>query len=133
MTLPTRREARENERRSAKPTEQPRRRTRRILLFVGIPVLILLLLAGWLAFKALTVKNALEAAQASLASAQNGGDLTGAIDVVSREAKTAADAAGDPVWRAAEILPWAGDNLRGVRLASEALNVVANGIGVPVL
>jgi hypothetical protein len=133
MTLPTRREARENERRSAKPAAQPRRRTRRILLFVGIPVLILLLLAGWLAFRALTVKNALETAQSSLASAQNGGDLTEAIDVVSREAKTAADAAGDPIWRAAEILPWAGDNLRGVRLASEALNVVANGIGVPVL
>lgn len=132
MTLPTRREARENERRSAKPAAKPRRRTR-ILLFVGIPVLILLLLAGWLVFKALTVKNALEAAQASLASAQNGGDLTGAIDVVSREAKTAADAADDPIWRAAEILPWAGDNLRGVRVASEALDVVANGIGVPVM
>lgn len=132
MTLPTRREARENERRSAKPAAKPRRRTR-LLLFIGIPVLVLLLVGGWLAFKALTVKNALEAAQASLVSAQNGGDLNGAIDTVSREARTAADAAGDPIWRLAEALPWAGDNLRGVRLASEALDVVANGIGGPVM
>ena len=131
MTLPTRREARENERRSAKPTAKARRR--RIILIVGIPVLVLLVLGGWLAFKALTVKNALETAQSSLAAAQNGGNLTDAIDVVSREAEAAAEAASDPIWRAAEVLPWVGDNLRGVRLASEALDVVANDIGVPVM
>jgi hypothetical protein len=131
MTLPTRREARENSVRSAKRTTGARRR--RVALFVGIPVLLLLVLVGWLGFRALTVKNSLEAAQSALQDAQNGGDVTAAIDVVAREASTAADAAGDPIWRAAEIIPFAGDNLRGVRLASEALDVVANDIGKPVL
>lgn len=131
MTLPTRREARESSRRSAKPTARVRRR--RIALYAGIPVLVLLLLGGWLTFRALTVKNALEAAQASLQEAQNGGDVAAAINVVSREAATAAAAADDPVWRVAEIIPFAGENLRGVRLASEALDVVANEIGKPVL
>jgi len=131
MTLPTRREARENSVQSAKRTTGARRR--RVALFVGIPVLLLLVLVGWLGFRALTVKSSLEAAQSALQDAQNGGDVTAAIDVVAREASTAADAAGDPIWRAAEIIPFAGDNLRGVRLASEALDVVANDIGKPVL
>ncbi|WP_425840227.1 DUF4012 domain-containing protein [Microbacterium sp. PA5] len=131
MTLPTRREAREEQRRSAEPTERPRRR--RLLLWIGIPVLILVALVGWLGFKALTVKGSLEAAQASLQQAQDGGDIAAAIDVVSREAGTAASAANDPIWRAAEVFPWVGDNLRGVRVASEALDVVANDIGKPVL
>lgn len=130
MTLPTRREARDEKRRSAKPTDRARRRR---LLWIGIPSLVILLLLAWLGFRVLTVKTSLEAAQASLQDAQAGGDVSSAIESVSREAGTAASAAGDPVWRAAEVIPWAGDNLRGVRVAAEALDVVANRIGKPVI
>ena len=129
MTLPTRREARDSTRRSAKPTDGARRR--RLLLFIGVPLLILLLLGGWLLFKVLTVKDSLEAARASLQQAQDGGDFAAAIDKVGSNAEAAAAAADDPVWRVAEFIPFAGDNLRGVRLASETLDIMANRLGKP--
>lgn len=109
------------------------RRRRRTWLVVAIIAIVLLGSAVWLAFRALTVKNDLEAAQAALASVADGGDMSSAMATVAERSASAAAAAGDPVWRVSELIPWAGDNLRAVRLAAEAVDVIANDIGMPVL
>jgi hypothetical protein len=81
----------------------------------------------------LTVKNELEAAQASVAVVQNGGNTTQAVRSMAAHGAAAASAANDPVWRLFERAPLAGDNLRAVRLASESLDVLSNQLAVPVL
>ncbi|MEL5992357.1 DUF4012 domain-containing protein [Microbacterium phosphatis] len=101
---------------------------------ITIVVVLLLIAALWVAFRALTVKNELEAAQAVVAQVQNDqAEIKDAVGALSSHAQKAADAAGDPVWNAFEILPFLGDNLRGVRLAAQSLDVVANDLGVPAL
>ncbi|MDT3346305.1 DUF4012 domain-containing protein [Microbacterium aquilitoris] len=113
----------------AKPKASRRRIVGRVVL--GL-VIVVLGLSAWLAVKVVIAKNGLESAQAAVASIQNGGQVSEAIPRLSSGAADAAGAAADPVWRMAEFLPFAGDNLRGVRLASETLDVFANGVGRPV-
>ncbi|HEY3410581.1 MAG TPA: DUF4012 domain-containing protein [Propionicimonas sp.] len=96
-----------------------------LLIVVGVGV--------WLGIKVLTVKSELEAAQASVAAVQGGGDTKQAIHSIATHAAVAAAAANDPVWRASEALPFAGDNLRAVRLASESLDALSGGLGAPIL
>jgi hypothetical protein len=112
----------------------PRRVGRRVAVVVVIAVIVLLVACVWLAFRALTVKNELEAAQGIIAQVQNDEIEVGdGLTSLSEHASAAAEAAGDPVWRGAEWIPFAGDNLRGVRLAAESLDVVANDLGTPLL
>lgn len=112
----------------------PRRRRGRVIgLTITIIVVVLLAATVWLAFRALTVKTELEAAQRSLASLQSGEDSASQITELARHADVAAAAAGDPVWRVAELVPVVGDNLRAVRVSAESLDVLAGDVGVPVL
>lgn len=112
------------------PEGTPRRRiVGRVILIV---VAVLLALAVWLVVKVLIAKNGLESAQAAVASIQNGGDAGEEISRLSSGAGDAAGAAADPVWRMAEFIPFAGENLKGVRLAAETLDVFANDVGAPV-
>ncbi len=52
---------------------------------------------------------------------------------IAEHAQRAADATHDPVWTAAEHLPWVGDNLRAVRLSSDALDGLTGGLAVPAI
>ena len=115
--------------------QKERRRTiaRRIWIAVALVVIVLLAAGAWLAFKALTVKNELEAARAQVAVVQDGGDVEPALASMGVHAKAATDAANDPVWKVFEFLPVAGDNLRAVRLAAESLNVLSNDLALPIL
>ncbi|MGV9194701.1 DUF4012 domain-containing protein [Microbacterium sp. MC2] len=117
----------------ARSTTEPSGRRRAVGIVVAVIAVILLGIAAWLGFRALTVKNDLTEARAALTGATDGGDFRTAFATVADKSASAASATADPIWRVAEYVPWAGENLRAVRLASEALNVVANGIGVPVL
>ena len=101
----------------------------RVILIV---VVLLLALAVWLVIKVVIAKNGLESAQAAVISIQDGGNVCDAIPKLSTGAADAAGAAADPVWRMAELIPGAGDNLRGVRLAAETLDVFANDVGGPI-
>ncbi len=102
---------------------------RGILIFV----LLLLVAAGWLGVKALTVKTDFEAMQSSLRSVSDGEDVTAALDDLSEHAASAASNTSDPVWRAAEFIPALGDNFRGLRLAAQALDILAGDVGSSVL
>lgn len=116
------------------PAERPRRRRRRVVWITISAVLVVLLgVAAWVGVRALTVKSELEAAQRLLGS--SGDDLSSADRFVAlgEHAEKASDVADDPVWRALEWVPIAGDNLRAVRLASDALDLLANDVAGPAL
>ena len=110
------------------------RKGKRVLVVLAIVLVVMLLAALWLAFRALTVKNELEASQSLVGQVQDGKiDVGDALPALGEHAASAAGAAADPVWRAAEFVPFVGDNLRGVRLAAESLDVAANDLGGPAL
>lgn len=90
-------------------------------------------LAGWLGWKVLTVRDELAAAQALVGQVRAGADVESTLNQIAGHAGRATEAAQDPLWGIAESLPWAGDNLRAVRLASEALDTLVGGLAVPAL
>lgn len=110
-------------------TERPRRRTGPVVArVVAVTALVLLLAAGWLAFRVWQAATALQDARTLIgdvrldpdAVATAGDRLTRLQDATS----AAAGASRDPVWRAAEVLPWAGDQLRAVRVVAGSLDAV---------
>ncbi|MFL0411265.1 DUF4012 domain-containing protein [Microbacterium paludicola] len=109
------------------------RRRRRIRKGIIIGLIVLLVAGAWLAARALIVKSEVEAAQRVIEHVQDGGTLEVSVPILGEHAANAASVAVDPVWRLAEFIPWAGDNLRGVRLAAESLDVLTNKLAVPVL
>lgn len=114
-------------------TQRRRKRARVTWLVVAIVVIVLLGIACWVALKALTVKNGLEESQQLIGELQSGADPKETVQKIAEPARRAADAASDPVWGALEWIPVAGDNLRGVRLAAQSLDVLVNDVAVPVL
>lgn len=95
---------------------------------------VLIVAVAWVGFKALTVKNELEAAQKLITTSGDGGASTeDRVRDIGAHAGAAASAAADPVWHLAEYVPIAGDNLRAVRIASESIAMLADDVGVPAL
>ncbi|WP_156758982.1 DUF4012 domain-containing protein [Microbacterium karelineae] len=108
-----------------------KRHTKRTII---IAVIVLIVCAVWLGVRALMVKGDLEAAQRVVAHVQQDPDsLDASLPVLGEYAGSAASVGWDPIWRVAEFLPWAGDNLRGVRLAAQSLDVGVNDLAVPAL
>ena len=108
-----------------------KRHTKRTII---IAVIVLLVCAAWLGIRALMVKGDLEAAQRIVSHVQQEPDsMEASLPVLGEYAGSAASVKWDPVWRIAEFIPWAGPNLKGVRLASETLDVATNDLAVPAL
>lgn len=117
-------------------TGAPRRRWRGRVIGITIAAIVgvLVVAVAWVGFKALTVKNELEAAQKLITTSGDGGASTeDRIRDIGAHAGAAASAADDPVWHLAEYVPIAGDNLRAVRIASESIAMLADDVGVPAL
>ncbi|KAB1867118.1 DUF4012 domain-containing protein [Microbacterium algeriense] len=123
------------EQRAGVAARRARRRKRAgvIWLIVGLVLVVLLAAAVWVGFRALTVKDGLEQSQRLIGELQNGADVKATLEEISGHAESAGAAASDPVWAAFEWIPVAGENLRGVRLAAQSLDVLVNDVGVPVL
>ena len=113
------------------PRERRGNRKRTVGIVVASVAIVLIAAAAWVAFRALTVKGELEAAQRLLSDSSTDMTMQQRVTRMGEHAHNAASAAGDPIWRVAEYIPAAGDNLRAVRVSSEALDVVANEVGVP--
>lgn len=102
---------------------------------VGAIALVLVALVGtgaWLGSKVLTVRDELTAAQSAVDGLRDG-DMKQTLVTLAGHGERAAAAAHDPVWDAAEQLPWVGENLQAARLAAETLDALAGGLGVPAL
>jgi len=95
---------------------------------VAVVAVLLALVVGWLAFRAWQAVTALQDAQEIVADLGLDTASTGAsaVDLARLHDATtaAAAAASDPVWRAAEVVPWAGDQLEAVRVVATSLDAV---------
>lgn len=107
------------------------RRTARRLAFGALAVLALLVVAaGWLAFRGYQAGTALLSARdvvADLRGDVSGGDtrqIEARLPQVQTDLATARAATRDPLWRLAERVPWAGPNLEAVRVVSWSLDDV---------
>jgi hypothetical protein len=116
----------------------PRRapRGRRIVLAVCLLSLVIVAVGAWVGVRGYLAKGELEAALPLAGQLKNqvvSGDAEGAVaSAVSLEKHSteAAELTSDPVWRAAEVLPWVGSNLTVMReLASSVDDVSRSGIG----
>lgn len=95
-------------------------------------LLVIIGVGAWLGSRVLTVKNELEAAQATLGSVQAGaGDTESAVRTIAAHAEAAVAATEDPIWGTFEGVYYVGDNLRGVRLAAESLALLTADFAVP--
>ncbi|QTX05423.1 DUF4012 domain-containing protein [Agromyces archimandritae] len=114
------------------PAPRPRAHRRAWIWWSAAALVLLLVLAGvWIAVRALLAKGELEAAvpvaervQASLLAGDAAAASADAADLADRTA-SAASLTGDPIWRAAEVLPWLGPNLRTMRVLAASVDDAA--------
>lgn len=94
-------------------------------------VLVLVAAAAWVGVRGYLAKGELEAAlplASQLKSQVSKGDAVGAAASASSLSSHAAEAASltnDPIWRAAEIVPWVGQNLTVMRELSSTVDTVS--------
>ena len=121
--------ARDGARRPRSPRR--RRRVRVLLVLLGV----LLLAAAWLAVRGYQAVTALRDAQHTLtALADEAGSgqvaqLASGLPGVQADLHRARSAVQDPVWRAAVVLPWLGDQLSAVRTVTVALADMVDAAG----
>lgn len=93
----------------------------------------------WLGLRGLQAKDELEAAQGRIGelSAQAADlDIAGARDsltAIEGHTTKAVELTSDPVWRAAEVVPFAGGNLTAVRELASATELIINEVASPLL
>ncbi|MFS2240922.1 DUF4012 domain-containing protein [Microbacterium sp. OR16] len=116
------------------------RRPRRPVIWAAVVVAaILLLAAAWVLARGAVAAGELqklEKTASGLRAAVASGDLDRAARdarTLSEHARSARDLTGDPIWRAFEIVPWAGSNLTAVREASQIAADIADGALPPLL
>lgn len=107
------------------------RRVKRIALRVGLGILaVVVFAAAWVGIRGYLAKEELEAAVPLASRIQNqviDGDKQGAaatLDTLKARSGAAAQLTSDPIWRAAEFVPWAGSNLTVVRELADIVNEV---------
>jgi hypothetical protein len=108
---------------------------RTVLISLGVVLVAVILAAVWVGTRALIAKNALEDAQTELQEFRSvvgtsDGSTAALYSSLQKKTTEAADATGDPVWAAAEKVPWIGPNLAAVRkVASLVDGLVSDGVG----
>ncbi|MGN8244974.1 DUF4012 domain-containing protein [Cellulomonas soli] len=113
------------------PARPARHRVRRVVLVLLVVLGVLALALGWVGYRAWQTAQALREAQDLVGAVQDdvrAGDmqsLADAVPAIQELTRSAHGSSGDPVWRAAEVLPVLGDQLRAVRVVSASLDDVA--------
>jgi Protein of unknown function (DUF4012) len=112
-----------------------RRRPRRIIVTLSVAgglVILLAVAGGWLGTRVLSAKSSLESAQSLVGTVKKQAmamDFAGIGASSTKLSKLTADAVKqvhDPVWRAAEYMPFAGKNLTVVRELAESIDSIAH-------
>ena len=123
--------AHQHRRRSSRKSRNVRRSRRIVLTWCGVALALVIGCAAWVGVRLFLSYSELHQAQADAKStiaavaADPAGAATSAgsdLDALSQRLASARDLTGDPVWRAAEVLPFAGANLRAYRLTVEGLS-----------
>lgn len=120
--------------------EPTRRRRRRIIAWSLVGLLVVVAVAGvWVVSRAIIVRDQLSAIahlRTEVERSVEAGRIAELGPVVARfeaHAHEASAAAGDPVWRVAEVLPFAGPNLTAVRTVAESLDNVSDAVATPLV
>ncbi|WP_067160177.1 DUF4012 domain-containing protein [Microbacterium sp. TNHR37B] len=111
---------------------------RRVIGWTALAVLLVVIAASaWVVTRVLAVNGeaqALATLEGDARTAIAKGDV-GRLDAIAREFDTrteaAAAAVGDPIWRAAEIVPLAGPNLQAIRVTVEQLRTLSTSVASP--
>ncbi|WP_202565997.1 DUF4012 domain-containing protein [Agreia sp. COWG] len=112
-------------------SRRKRPRKKLIALIIGVVVLCIIGVAAWVGVRGYLAKGELEAALplvTQLKSQVTSGDSAGAaasMTQLTNHAQSAAELTSDPVWRAAEVVPWVGSNLTVMRELSSTVNDVS--------
>lgn len=116
-----------------------RRRRRRIVGWTLTGLLVILVGAGvWVVSRVFVVTDELSTVASLPNSAETAladGDVEALGNLATKfdqHASAAAAAAADPLWRAAELLPGVGENLRAARIVTEQLDRVSTEVATPV-
>ncbi|MFJ6677548.1 DUF4012 domain-containing protein [Microbacterium sp. NPDC091382] len=109
----------------------------RIVVWVlGLAVLFVLFVVGWIAVRGYLAYDHLASAQKQApAIAQNIGDLSAAsaaLDEVAGHTSAARDLTSDPLWQGAEGVPWVGPQLAAVADAAAAVDDVVTRTAKPI-
>ena len=110
---------------------------RRVWIGAGVAVVLILGAGTWVATRALVVKNELESAQGLVGQMQTEASdfnleaLAKSSDELLVHAASAVTHAQDPIWRAAEVIPYLGDNLAAVRVVAESIDAIAQDVAAP--
>ena len=100
-------------------------------------LVIVLGLGAWVGVKAVTAKNELETAKSLLSTLMDEAKsfdlkaLETTASELSAHTAAASSAVNDPLWRAAEVIPWVGQNLYAVRAISTSLDEIVTDVAVP--
>jgi len=115
-----------------------RKRSKKPAIIAGVVVFVVFLIgaATWVGVRGYLAKGELEAAlplASQLKTQVTEGDAIGAAasaNALSSHAAEAAALTSDPIWRAAEVIPWVGPNLTVMRELSSTVDTVSRfGIG----
>lgn len=122
--------------------EAPHRTRPRHPVITAVAVVLVVLLGafiGWIALRAYQARRELYAALPAIngvidgvRSGNTAGAATSAADL-QKHASRAAELTGDPIWRLAEGIPWAGLNLAAVRTITVATDTVASRVVTPLV
>lgn len=118
-----------------RPTQKQRTR-RAIWWTVGSVVGLLVLAGAWIGVRAWLAYGELQEARAGAAELQqqfsaDPASMGDDIDRLGEHTKRAAGLTSDPIWRGAEVLPWAGNNLEAFRVTASSLDTVVRSVGAP--
>lgn len=106
---------------------------------IALVLLVLASLAAWIGTRALAAKGELEEAQRLIGTMKTQAtslDIQGAtttFDSVDKHTGKAVELTSDPVWIAAESLPWAGSNLKAVRELAAVTDSVVTDVVAPLI
>lgn len=110
--------------------DERRRRRRTVGIAVAVLAAIVIGALAWVVVRGLMARDELLGALPIARSVQStvaagDSDVADELAELQRRSASARSLTGDPVWRAMEVLPWAGQNLQAFREAAEVIDDVA--------
>ncbi|WP_169079416.1 DUF4012 domain-containing protein [Microcella alkalica] len=108
-----------------------RGRRRPVVIALVALLAVLLGVAAWVVLRGLAARDQLLGALPLAAAvrqqvADGDGDIAAELDELQGRTQSARELTSDPVWRAVELVPWAGQNLRAFREAAATVDDVAD-------
>jgi len=109
---------------------EPHGGRRTLLVVIGVLLIVVIAWASWVAVRGLMARDALQSAASDIRAAQSDvsiellADFDELSERVGENTSRAVSLTSDPLWRAAEVLPWAGPNLVAFRQTASSVDEI---------